>query len=554
MNDRDLAKLLESVDALLRPHLQRSQPLREIVGLVGKWLQERVQAASAAGEASAAPPSGEPARIETPLPAPISGPRVVSPAPAGGAVIVSTPAERALPMTAATVPLRIGDTPLAHVRVAGTSADIGRARQSIEAAAAAAQTENGGFETESREIDLSLVEKRCRLKADSCRVFIERRKAIGDPLREPLVVERVAAMIATAKATPECFLWVFWRERSQPDDDRLRVIAACYDTMAAAVVLVRKIDELGEEASAADTEQAFQLLAEADSALRVALESTWLSSPDVDQDQVHLWLRRETAYRHVFVPRFMRLDDPADPAASESLSQRIAGLSAAIDSRRKHAKAIANALQQVKYHARQLAGKSVEEAVHDWKKMDAAIAFLSEHGVAISDRRIAERLRDVAGLPPPEGVVGPLLARALDGLRAKAGEDDADEPAPGKTWSERVRAVRELLSGKRVVIIGGEKRQEKINAMIDAFDLAECEWVELVEHSSGRHMAAPIRRPETALVLILIRLAGHLHVDEAREYARAAGKPFVNIEAGYGIEQIAEQTLTQVGSQLHTVA
>jgi hypothetical protein len=51
-------------------------------------------------------------------------------------------------------------------------------------------------------------------------------------------------------------------------------------------------------------------------------------------------------------------------------------------------------------------------------------------------------------------------------------------------------------------------------------------------------------------VLVLIKLTGHLHADEAQRYARAAGKPCVYLPAGYNPEQVAEALVQQAGERL----
>jgi hypothetical protein len=121
---------------------------------------------------------------------------------------------------------------------------------------------------------------------------------------------------------------------------------------------------------------------------------------------------------------------------------------------------------------------------------------------------------------------------------------------PERGSSERVAEVRGMLAGRRVVVIGGEARPEAVARIEEAFALAACDWVRLNEHGSGRAMAAPIAQPDTALVLVLIKLTGHLHADEAREYARAAGKPLVVLKAGYNPEQIAQAVLEQAALAL----
>ena len=102
------------------------------------------------------------------------------------------------------------------------------------------------------------------------------------------------------------------------------------------------------------------------------------------------------------------------------------------------------------------------------------------------------------------------------------------------------------------MIIGGEPRQEAIDRISDAFLPSGVEWVQLSEHGSGDPMRAPIARQDTRLVLVLIKLTGHLHAEEARSYARQAGKSLVFLPAGYNPEQIAEQVLEQAHQKLGT--
>lgn len=61
----------------------------------------------------------------------------------------------------------------------------------------------------------------------------------------------------------------------------------------------------------------------------------------------------------------------------------------------------------------------------------------------------------------------------------------------------------------------------------------------LSEHGSAEPLRAPIARPETSVVLLLIKLTGHLHAESARQFARDSGKPSVHLTAGYNPEQIA---------------
>lgn len=52
------------------------------------------------------------------------------------------------------------------------------------------------------------------------------------------------------------------------------------------------------------------------------------------------------------------------------------------------------------------------------------------------------------------------------------------------------------------------------------------------------------------MVVVIIKLTGHLHAEEAREYAEAAGKPCVLLSGGYNPEQVAMAILAQVSERL----
>lgn len=143
-----------------------------------------------------------------------------------------------------------------------------------------------------------------------------------------------------------------------------------------------------------------------------------------------------------------------------------------------------------------------------------------------------------------------IIARAL-ALKGDAGKGEVKRAgAEEREWSGAVLAVRDLLRGKRMVIIGGEPNAEAAQRLTQAFELKEAEWVELTEHGSGAPMRAPIHRADTGVVVVIIKLTGHLHAEEAREYAAAAGKPCVMLSGGYNPERVAAEILEQASDRL----
>jgi len=439
------------------------------------------------------------------------------------------------PVTAS-LPLTLGGAKV-NIEVRDSASEIAEVKR---AAAGVTDEEPQQEAPKPKPFDLGLIEQRARLKAESCRFFIELRRDRD----EPALKARMDEMIATAKSMPECFLWVFWPHKEQPADDRLFEIAECYDALAEATALCARVVAPDGRLSESETQQAFQLLAEASSALRVTLGVTWLTSDDTDQKETHLWLRRETSDREVFVERHMKLDDPASPENAHEVIAGAKRLLAAEENLAKKDREIDQLLKKAKYHA-DLVRNDAGPDRHNFETINGVMEKLRTSGVGPTDARVAEFRESIEGIEFPADLL------RHEHLTFESRSANATAAGTGDQWNQRVAEVRPLLQGGRVVIVGGEPRQDAIERMESAFG-ATVEWVELSEHGSGARMQAPIERPDTRVVLLLIKLIGHLHADEAREYARSADIPWANIEAGYNPNMVAEQIMKQAGKRLRT--
>ena len=528
MTDHELRDFYNALTQMLRPHLDRSEPLRRLAAHFGQWLIE-----ASAPSRDGALQDVQPARAGAPTP--IAAPD-------------NAPAARTIEQAYPLPPAIRGPQ---EVAAAAT-------RQYIDS------VRRGAFETivdesqlrerQAREWDLALIVQRCRLKARSCRLYIQRRAAVGDPLKEPLLINEMNDLISEAKSLPDCFLWVFWRERTQPNDEILSVIARCYDAHADAVALLQFLDSASARVMGDEYQEAFDVLTEANSALRVALNETWLTSPDMDQEEMHFWLREQTVQRQIYVARHMRLNDPADPDDAPSIISQIEALCERVQRRVDRHRQIEILFKKLYYHVEQARRNGEEYAFH---RMAETIQTLDDVGVPSSDRRyraidsalITHFPQDVTG----DRAVGEVL-RHLSNWQQSGASDDAAPEASEFQWSDQVRRVREMLAGHSVVVIGGERRIEQAQRMQDAFDLLEVKWVRLSEHGSAEPMRAPIAQSDTRLVIVLLKLAGHHHAEEAVAQARAAGKPVITLRAGYSPEQIADAVVQQASRQLSPVA
>ncbi len=193
--------------------------------------------------------------------------------------------------------------------------------------------DRGGFEQRPRNFEnrpqrsdneeLQLIEDRCRLKAKGARWAAERRRMINTGADFRVEIDpKDREIITLAKSIPDCFLWM--NHPSGPSPANLNLfddLAACFETLGDSVAALRNMLP-DAEAFPEVFNRAMDLAAEAQSMLRNAVYR--IDGPnDNDQNAVFHWLKRTAAAMQVFIQRYMRADDTANPTKSGELVDRI---------------------------------------------------------------------------------------------------------------------------------------------------------------------------------------------------------------------------------------
>jgi hypothetical protein len=552
MNQRGAGKTLDELARQLGRILQESPTARELAGQLAQRLQELLREAGwtetgAAGGGPLVSPSPEVSPASPPRP-PVSVPPATTP----GQSAEQGASESA--MITSTMKLCIGDGQ-AMVEVKDTPEHILAVQRSMARSVARAADAPGEPEPE---ISLDLIATRCRLKAEGCRLAGQER-AVQDGKRSSTDQQRkhqIDAVLRRAKALPNCFVWALFRRRPRPTPERLDILARCYEALAEAAELVQRWEGAGAIPELPEEREVLALMAEAHSMLRIALQEwTWLNERDGDRDQndAHAWLKHRCALRQIYLEHHMRLDRAADPAAVDLVREKIAMTRTQIGEFEEWGRQVRRQICRIKHHARLLISGRDEEASHNWGKINEALKTLQSLGVPPTSVKIRRALDDAAQLDPPAAIrdrskaLDAAIKAALEADDAGSTDPDDDQPDPADVESDQndaVARVRGWLAGKSIVVLGGVRRPYQIGRVERAFGV-EARWMELREHGSGERLRAPIEHPDTVLVVILIRLAGHLHVDQARETARRCGKRCVNVPAGFGNNQIAQAILDQ---------
>jgi hypothetical protein len=400
--------------------------------------------------------------------------------------------------------------------------------------------------------ELPLIETRCRLKAEACRWVVRRQQMMRDGSNFRQDIEPIDHdIIDRAKALPDCYLWMI-HGSSRFDAALSENVACCFASLADAAALVHQIT-VDPGCPPEMIERSLYVLAEAQSALWAALGA--IVAADADQKKVHEWLRSKAREQGIFIQRYMRFDDPANPAGSSDLAARIMALGQEVQQRQQREKHRRKLVQKVRHKVKVIAsGDTGTDLVEEWRGLAATLDQLVEGGMPPSNRDIRDLLLPVLDDMPeweemPAGFL--LILREIDRYLLLARQLNADEKAP-RAPSQEIQDVARLLKGRSIVLIGGERRFHAQQLLKTAFGLSDVVWIETREHQSYEPFEAYIARPEVALVILAIRWSSHAFGDVS-QFCNRHGKPLVRLPAGYNPNQVAVQILEQCSDRLAAV-
>ena len=400
--------------------------------------------------------------------------------------------------------------------------------------------------------DLGRVARSARLKAECCRWALTRRRRLAERADLDAVRPRDQELVARARRVPQCDPWPLDPWAALPSDAALEDLAAGYETLAAAAELAQRI-HADEAFGSSFRGEVYRLLAEAQSALRLGVKELAQIERDADQQEAFEWLRMRTFEDQIFVPRHMRLDDPADPARWHERHERLGDLERRYEEAVREERERRNAFSRLRYHLQRMARSTERElAREEWARVDEAVAALRAMGVPASNVELRDLLlpllEERADLPEPGAELREVLEAIDEFLASREREASEGRPRRRERTEALERAAR-LLRGKVAVLIGGHERARSREALERELGLEELRWLRSRPHVSYTAFEPEIARPETALVLLAIRWSSH-SFEQVKQLCQRHKKPFVRLPAGYAPNQVAEQVLAQASDQL----
>jgi hypothetical protein len=399
------------------------------------------------------------------------------------------------------------------------------------------------------ELDLRQVEARCRLKAEASGWAAGRRRLVeGGASFRAEVEPRDREIVEKGKAA-DCYLWMCSPYSPSASDPRqYDRIAGCFAAAAEAIGLACLVLELGDAAKG-ELESSLDLLAEAQSGLRVAVAALD-GREDEDQVRVFRWLRKATGEMQVYVRRHMRLDDPANPSGAANLVERIQAVRARVEQARKLKGQRKKLIGKIRHKLSLLPNAPEPEKREIWQALAAAVDQLVSGGLPPSSKYLREHFLSVLDeMPELPGLAKgfELFLRAVGQYRQLIRSPEA--PPVVKEPPADVRSVARLLAGRSVVLIGGDPRPGAKESLERAFGLGQLVWVGTSEHQPVADFEPVVARPEVVLVLLAIRWSSHSYA-ELQKYCERHGKPLVRLPGGYNPNQVATQILVQCSDRL----
>ncbi len=350
-------------------------------------------------------------------------------------------------------------------------------------------------------------------------------------------------MIEWADRLTDCFYWSQSSPGSQQADLSLvDDVGGSFEAVADALALVRLIQEEHPE-NPRGLERSLPLVAEAQSTLRAALERLGAHN-DPDQMEVFEWLKVTAARHHVYIKRFMRADEPADPAAWYDLIARIETAGAG----GRPSRLSGSQTGRIRDRLNRVQRGATDDA--DWLALIDVVNEIVGDGVPPSNRELRELLLPVIdSLPERDEYPGGfrLVLREIDRYLAT-------RAAPPKSLvthdaSNEVKEAARLLGGKSIVLIGGNRRREAQESLRRALGLKDLVWIETKEHEAVDAFEPLIARADVAVVLLAIRWSSHGFGD-VKAICDRHRKLLVRLPGGYNPNQVAAQILSQSSAQL----
>ena len=431
-------------------------------------------------------------------------------------------------------------------------------------------------------IDLNLISERARLKAEGVRWAWTRERRIhagADFRRE--IQPNDQSLVHRAKNLANCFMWM--NDPFGPrltDQHQMETLAGCFDTLAESVALVKEV--MPDRHKQPDlVKQALTYMAQSQSALRMVVRQIY-DRDDQDQMEAYQWLRRITQVERIYLSRYMRLDDPADPGDWIMIHEAVTRIEQQLDESRRANAEIKKLTRKLAYETSQIAHLPADLAKPKWETVFEIVTEMLQYGMPTSHPDLINPLLHIATHRPsdvevPESInmVWSQVEAAVEDRKRSAESDEAiDESTPRpipettgmRSLATGARApkvvepvddsemditaqVQERLKGRTIVLISGEAREPARRALETTLGVKQLVWYTLHTPEDTANLKPILANPDVILVLVAPKAAERAR-EELTEICEKVRKPMVRLSIGYAPSAVTNAIVNQAGEHI----
>ncbi len=212
---------------------------------------------------------------------------------------------------------------------------------------------------------------------------------------------------------------------------------------------------------------------------------------DSDQSDVFEWLKETAAREQVFIKRFMRADDHADPDHWRELLARIES-----EPEGEPADRTGMLLKQLRGQINR--ARATPDAGLDWTAIITTVAETVAAGAPPSNREIRDLLLPLLEeLPDRDDLPGEFQAvlREIDRYLASRPAVPGAHGPSSSHWSPEVKEAARLLEGRAVALIGGDRRREAEDSLRGRSSSRTCFGSKRANISQSNHLRLSLRGP-----------------------------------------------------------
>lgn len=407
------------------------------------------------------------------------------------------------------------------------------------------------FEGDREQVALPIMAKRCRLKAEACRLLVKRYHGTPD---EP---DESAPLFKKSAELPDCGLWMLTGSGFNTTPGVWENLAGAYEAAAVACEMMDKVLPRNDSG----LEIGLNLAAESQSTLLYAVVDSGRRGPDTDQIELFIRIRETGAQRRIYIPKYLKRDDRANPDNWRDVLERLTReyepykngtIPPAVSAEPSvvgKSKPTDKSMHSVQYHL-----KKVKEspATANWPWIFKLIDEAIEGGLSPSDPHLRDLFLPVADLAPDDVEVPPRVISVYREIDRFLASHPAEEKTPIDTPTQELAKVAVILGGKETALFGGSIRPQHQKAIVEAFDLKGLRWLACPEEGSIEKFEFEIAKPEIAVVLYAMRWTA-ANFDEVKQLCEKLNKPLVRLPRGYNPNQIAAEILRQAGDRIRNL-